>query len=255
MNSCSTFRELLEGALVGKPDPARLAGLSFHEHLFACSGCRDLLQTEEALEILLASWPRPELSPEMSARLVDRLREARKLEELLELAAPPNIPKGLAERVLQGVAPERDRALEARLDAWLDAAGEVQIPVGLSERVISALRESESQPGAVIPAGRLFGARRLAAALLATVSLAALWRLTDIGPADELANGMKLAMAVPSDEFLSALPVLENWEVLFGEDDLDLATGMDFSSEDEALLDFPYLNGPDPDSSDEEAGR
>ncbi|MFT5051953.1 MAG: hypothetical protein ACI8QZ_003384 [Chlamydiales bacterium] len=232
---CSTFRDLLEGALVGTPDPSRLTRLSFHEHLLTCSGCRDLLQAEEVLEMLLASWPRPELPPELSARLVERLREARKLEELLELADPPSVPDGLAGRVLQAVGPERDRMLDARLDEWLDTAGEVQTPVGLSQRVTSALRGPATQG---LRARRMFSVRRLAAALLITLGLATAWRLTDDDRAGESLRGLELAMIVPSSELLSALPVLENWEVLFGDEDLDLATGMDFSAEDEALLDF-----------------
>lgn len=282
--SCTSFRQLLEAALVGSPDASRLSGLARHEHVLGCARCRELLEGEESLEVLLALWPEEELSADRVARLVGRLREARRLEELLELDAAP-VPEGLAGRVLAGLAAQIDQAsnvsagaghkaltevqevqVEARLDTWLDAAGRVDPSVGLEARVIAGLRAkapeafgARSNGPPATPATRATRATRAqrplwqrvvmgpraAAAWLVGLGLLGLWRSLqpESGPL-----GIEIAMAPPPEELLSALPVLENWDTLF-EDDTELAIGMDFTAEDEALLDFA-----EPGSVDERFG-
>ena len=74
--SCSAFRAELERVLEGRPRPDELTTLSWNEHLLACSACRALLEREEALEELLASWPKPRLSPERRVALLACLRAA-----------------------------------------------------------------------------------------------------------------------------------------------------------------------------------
>ena len=67
--SCMGFRQQLEALLGGRPDPERLTVLGWHEHLLSCGACREILEQEEALELLLASLPDPQLPPDLSRRL------------------------------------------------------------------------------------------------------------------------------------------------------------------------------------------
>ena len=76
---CRQFRMLLERLLVGRAFPDRLVELSWHEHLLSCGACRELLEAEEALELLLRSLPAPELPPDLSRRLLARLKAERGL--------------------------------------------------------------------------------------------------------------------------------------------------------------------------------
>ena len=46
--TCASFRSLIEGALIGRPDPGRLSALGFNEHLLSCASCRELLESEDA---------------------------------------------------------------------------------------------------------------------------------------------------------------------------------------------------------------
>ena len=68
-SACRSFRTLLEERLRGRPAPRQLSELSWHEHLVGCAACRTLFETEEALEVLLATLPDPRLPPEVKRRL------------------------------------------------------------------------------------------------------------------------------------------------------------------------------------------
>lgn len=129
---CHDFRGALSRALEGKPQPAELAVLAWHEHLLGCRECRELLEREEALEMLLATLPEPKLPPDLTRRVVKRLdhevQPSLELDALLELDGA-TVPVGLAARVEAGARGE------AALDALLDR-DEVEVPQGLSARVI-----------------------------------------------------------------------------------------------------------------------
>ena len=154
MNSCEAFRRALEACLAGRPDAARLTELGWHDHLLSCGDCRELLAQEEALELLLASLPTPALPPELTSRVLGRLREkeqvldglldldqvavpsnlsarvreAARLDALLDLAAPVDVPADLAGRTLAGVhVRQQDERLETLLEADV-----VEVPAGRS---------------------------------------------------------------------------------------------------------------------------
>ena len=255
--ACRSFRHLLEAALAGRPDPRRLARLGWHEHLLACEPCRALLDQEEALELLLASLPEPRLPPDVTARVLARLRARREgeLERLLDLDQV-DLPSGLAARVLARVredgvpagppqaagAPARprgpgDRRDEARLDALLDAAGRVEPPEGLAERVLAGLaaRGALRAPRALVAAGERGVPRRhlTAAAALVIVGGLAAYRTLGArgdGPVDR-------HVADLSDErVIQFLPVLESWEALAELDPLELAIVGQLDLADEAFL-------------------
>lgn len=176
--ACRSFRALLEMKLTGRAAQSELAVLSWHEHLLACDGCRTLLQTEEALELLLASLPEPQLPPELAARVVSRLRAARVhdaadagLDALLELDPTDAPPTRLAESVLSRLRPMRDAVargprevstnaskardatrgaeasragVDARLDALLESNRAVTVPEGLAARILAGLRSTRA---------------------------------------------------------------------------------------------------------------
>lgn len=137
---CRTFRRLLEERLVGGDGPAALAPLSWNEHLFACSACRELLASEEALDSLLASLPEPVLPREVAERVIARLRAAHAhehgLEALLERDRELDVPEALARDTLAKLASARG---EARLDALL-ASDLVTVPHDLARRVAAGAR-------------------------------------------------------------------------------------------------------------------
>lgn len=255
--ACRSFRHLLEAALAGRPDPRRLVRLGWHEHLAACEPCRALLDQEEALELLLASLPEPRLPPDVTRRVLERLRASREreLERLLELdrVTPPS---GLAARVLAGVRRDRARAgssrsprarEEARLDALLDAAGQVVAPEGLAERVLAGLVEplelsgsrsssrgpghaSSRGPGSVAPRRRL-----AAAAALVIVGGLAAHRILIVGPRGLDPDDRHVA-ELADERVIQSLPVLESWEALAELDPLELAIVGQLDLADEALL-------------------
>ena len=109
--ACRAFRERLASALSGSP---QLTELSWHEHLLACSDCRALLDSEEALEELLASLPAPHLPADLNERVLARLARVREtgLDQLLDLDHSPDAPAGLSERVLEGVSRARARRVK-----------------------------------------------------------------------------------------------------------------------------------------------
>jgi hypothetical protein len=211
MSACRTFRRELELALEGRPRPEHLTALSFDVHLLACSECRDLLESEQALEALLASLPEPRLPEAMARRVLARLRRDARLDSLLEAAPEPDVPAGLAARVLAGVSEETDP-----LDRLLDAVPAPEVPAGLASEVLAGVRAAERR-------ARFRPVRRIGVALLAAAAVLLVFLLLDREPPaarreTELAEA---ADAELSDEFLAAFDVLENWDHLGGED-LDL---------------------------------
>ena len=223
--SCATFRELLEQALFD-PSSKRLE-LSWHEHLNSCAACCRLLDEEEALDLLLASLPSPELPEALASRVLARLRGRREdhaLDALLERDRLEE-PLGLSGRIKDELA----------LDRLLELDREVEIPAGLSARVLAALRAGSRTP--------VFRFRRfvpLAASLLALFGLFFLSRdessdpLVAENPAEE----------APPSEMLALLDLLGDetvWEDKLWESDevIDLALELDES--DELLLEYLAL--------------
>lgn len=140
VEGCDGFRRKLARALEGAPMPEELTTLSWHEHLLGCEDCRELLQREEALEVLLATLPEPKLPPDLTRRLVARLSNSTEasldfgLDQLLE-ADGVAIPVGLSSRVRDGL-----RA-EAALDELLELDGHLEVPGGLAARVAEGARQ------------------------------------------------------------------------------------------------------------------
>lgn len=261
--SCMEFRQQLEALLGGRPDPERLTVLGWHEHLLACGACREILEQEEALELLLASLPDPQLPPDLSRRLLRRLRQAESeasdakdgaLESLLAMDEVA-IPTGLADRVREGVAQARR---EDRLDALLERALSVEVPQDLGQRVLAGLERERDRDllspmaspsragGRVLPMNRGF-LLKLAAAILVGASGVALWRGT-LGLADkssETPNGLLVQeqgdglpqMASLDEEVIEHLSELLYWESIesLGPMERDLLSQLDLT--DEALLD------------------
>lgn len=254
--ACQEFRGLLERRLMGLPDPPRVSQLDWHEHVHGCLDCRALLHAEEALEELLASLPELRLPEDLAQRVLARLRATgdARLDQLLDYDAgegpdaPFAAPRGLAERVLANLAPVR---AGRDLDGLLDRAGDVSVPAGLSERVLAGLAAHRAPDRARLTEGgvrfRLLrgrGLRLAAAALVATLALAAFWRLGAKGPGDGTGPGddthaiASPTDAAPDEELLAALDVLEQWEILADVRDPDLAAFNRFDAGDEALLKY-----------------
>ena len=103
MNACRDFRSRLASLLSGRASSASFGELAWHEHLLGCADCRALVETEQALEELLASLPQPQLPPELAQRLLARLEPARgdvALDLLLERGDAVAVPGALASRML-----------------------------------------------------------------------------------------------------------------------------------------------------------
>lgn len=200
MNSCTSFRSRLMEALRGRVRPG--VELAWHQHVLSCSACRELLDSEEALEALLASLPEPRLPVALAQRVLARLEEARQatargadgLDHLLDLDTAAPVPGDLSERVLRGVRRARGiAAQEKALDRLLEQLPEPGIPAGLAERTLDAL-EAERGLGSR-PTLASFG--RMAALAAAAVVLLAcgvlLWRLLGEGepadPSEHVAQG------------------------------------------------------------------
>jgi hypothetical protein len=147
--TCNDFRQrlrvALEGGLRGEASLEAVRPLAWHEHLFTCTECRDLLEAEEALEDLLASLPSPVLPKLMARRILRRLSSERHqidvqakapdLDHVLTSGDSVDVPVDLAVRVLEGISSEREANA---LDALLDRVPTPQIPNGLVERVRNA---------------------------------------------------------------------------------------------------------------------
>jgi hypothetical protein len=232
---CQDFRRLLEGRLARRAAPERLADLAWHEHLFTCEACRAILDTEEALESLLASLPEPRLEPAVRDRVLARLRDVRdeeRLDRLLDLADTARAPEGLAGRVLADVSA---RARDERLDRLLDL-DVVTVPEGLAQRTRNALRLAQRAP-ALAQRTEVHAIRsrtwRVAGFVAAAAVLAVIaWVVRGIGaprndappvivdvlPAAPERSEVVAGTTTVSDEMLAALDVLENWDVLVTED-------------------------------------
>ncbi len=273
---CADFRHSLEERLAGRADPPQLAPLNWHAHLHTCEDCRALFRAEEALEILLASLPEPQLPPDVAARVLLRLRAGEREEQLdalldmdadsrapaglasrvlaglndgrtderldraLELAGAVDVPDGLAERVLAGLANERQTA--DPLERWLAEAGQVDVPVGLSGRVLAGLASEREAAHASEARGRFQllqspMVRRVAAAVIATAALAGALQL--FNEKDATDPGTFVANVEEPDEGLLAnLDLLEELDELQDLADEDLAMFHSFDAGDEALLDY-----------------
>jgi hypothetical protein len=284
---CKQFRRLLERSLRGRPDPAGTVELSWHEHLLGCGACRDLLEAEEALEVLLASLPEPRLPSALAERVLAALAAHRggdDLDRLLDLAAEPVAPPELSRDVLDGLATAR---AEARLDDLLDRVPAPGVPRGLARDVLAALEPHRRRPALRLLRGRL--PHVAAAATVVAVLAYGAWRLTGSDPAQRedppeiVAPGpertptrtpapieprevaprvadvpvdtpvdVQEPPALPDGELLAALDVLENWELLT-DNGLDaLLAGSD--PVDVLLLDYAGEDLEALDADDEEEG-
>jgi hypothetical protein len=261
---CTEFRQRLEALLGGRPDPQSLTVLGWHEHLLSCEACRGILEQEEALELLLASLPDPQLPPDLSRRLLLALRQAELSEsdasgqgalESLLAKDEVTIPVGLADRVRLGVARARR---EERLDALLEKALGAEVPPGLAQRVLAGLEgeRDRDRPAPMVSAGKPAARARsmnrgvllkLAAAILVGASGVALWRGTIGGTTDspegpdrlivQEGDGAVRQMASVDEEVIEYLSELLYWESIESLNPIerDLLTRLDLT--DEALLD------------------
>lgn len=215
MNACRRFRRRLEEMLAARGASEARRELGWHEHLLGCSGCRDLLEAEDALDLLLASLPEPALPPFLTERVLLRLRSEdsdlvrveRRLDALLELDAGPAVPPGLARRVQAGLRARE----EAALDRLLDAAGEVAVPPGLPGRVRDRLEPALAleRRRRRVRAVRVFTLRALAAGVLA---VAGLWLSDRLDRGEEAStDDARVAQRseLPEEGLLEVLPALE----------------------------------------------
>ena len=279
-HECREFRNRLARALEGLPMPAELTTLSWHGHLLECGLCRELLEREKALEMLLASWPEPNLPPELRRRLVACLANhndsapvdatavletvgsgpstgrALGLDDLLDIAGAP-VPEGLGARVREGL-----RA-ELALDALLDLDDHVALPATLTADVLRGLAGDRERS---LPRLRLLRSvptyAAAAAVLLAVLGLTWWDGAFDGAPAERA--GEKLASAnieslpaagslEPDASLLAVLDIIENdglWtdtqegaEIVTDEGDLYLLLSDSIEPGDELLL--AYLDEVD----------
>ncbi|MEE8469229.1 MAG: hypothetical protein V3T22_12285 [Planctomycetota bacterium] len=253
---CREFRTRLAALLDRAPDPARLTELSWQQHLLGCDACRALLVEEEALEALLASLPEPQLPPELAARVIARLRDrserrGQTLDDLLALD-DVGVPPGLADRVRAVV--REGRAAEP-LERLLELPPAPEVPAGLAARVLAALQTERVPLGPVPSLERVGAGRRVllraAALLVVSLALAGAWRFsrqaTDGSGSGGSAGGGSVAggstiggpggFSFDDEDVIANLPLLEYWDMLEELEPLeqDLITQLDLS--DEALLD------------------
>ncbi|MCC7010935.1 MAG: hypothetical protein IT454_00120 [Planctomycetes bacterium] len=156
MNACDRFRSRLASLLSGRAssastDPqvgfdsrAPFDQLGWHEHLLSCAECRELLQAEEALDVLLSSMPQPHLPPELARRVLAKLEPARadlELDRLLDSSLEAPVPSDLARSVLRKLAAARSaqESEEPALDALLARLPEPEVPASLAARVLAGL--------------------------------------------------------------------------------------------------------------------
>ncbi|MFT5287454.1 MAG: hypothetical protein ACI8TQ_003640 [Planctomycetota bacterium] len=244
MSGCFEFRDNLERVLCGLPDPEKLIPLSWDAHLLGCEDCRELLQAEQALELVLASLPQPKLPPDLNSRVIERLRREREgahnhafdLDAVLEGAPDPVMPANLSERILRGVESARNEQLASsqkaddQLDALLNLVSSPKAPTNLSASVLDAVdaeRWAGAENGNRVSSFQLLKGARVWVPVAAAVLVAILWFTNSIGelkdiPRVEELNHTQVASATElNDEMIDAFEVLENWEHLNG-DDLDL---------------------------------
>ena len=146
-HDCDTFRGHLRRALeagTGRTPDGR--PLAWHEHLFACAACRELLAAEEALDELLASLPEPRLPVALARRVVLRLAETgalvsdAALDAALDRAGATDVPPGLVDRVLAGLGDREDAPVAAGLDALLERLPDPAVPSDLAARTLAGVR-------------------------------------------------------------------------------------------------------------------
>ena len=148
--------ELTSGGAGGRP-------LAWHEHLFACADCREILAGEEALEALLQSLPEPRLPVALARRVLTRLAAApdttgtyAHLDDLLEAGGAAEVPADLASRVLAGLAAAAPAGSIDPLDHLLERLPEPEAPAGLADRVLEAARLDrllDEVPAPQVPVG------------------------------------------------------------------------------------------------------
>lgn len=254
--ACQAFRDRLVAALEARGGRNSLGELGWHEHLLACADCRRLLETEEALELLLDSLPEPKLPRELTERVLARLKQRTQrdaLDELLERADPAIDAPALARRVLAGLAAER---AEVALDRLLERVPAPEVPAELAQRTLTKLALARRRPLAA-PARRKWLAAAAAALLVAGGAWA--WRAWSRG--DEHGETAPIAeptpkaprvvpdsapkralgtdgdsVVTPSDELLASLSVLESWELLNSENVDVMLSNLD--AKDELLLEL-----------------
>lgn len=269
---CSDFRARLSALLSGRAAAPEWTTLAWHEHLHTCAECRDLLEAEEALEVLLETLPEPRLPRALCERVLERLATARPglagaagdagLDQLLGLAevTPPD---DLAGNVLRGLRDPRRAAREERaLDDLLERVPAVETPDGLTERVLAGLDQHRERRPVLRPVSRsAWGSApaRWAAAAVVLVPLAfGLWRTSTRSEAEdrvllELAQGgretaqttdiTEVVFTEPSDELLASLDLLESWEFLTGDDVDQVLASLDTLDELGLYLDEEGLGG------------
>jgi len=261
VNACREFRSRLASLLAGRASSASFGAsfgeLAWHEHLLGCADCRALVETEQALEELLASLPRPQLPPELAQRLLARLEHARgdaALDVLLERGDHVAVPGALAARMLAKLDGARAaQHEEARLDALLARLPEPQVPADLSRRTLARL--------ALARRTRRAAPRRLALAAAALVVLGlGAWMLArnarqDTASDVELARGpaprapavapRERVLDEPPADLLASLDLLESWDLVV--DDSVEADVLALDAFDALLLDVAdELDGATP---------
>ena len=233
-NDCGQFRSLLESELLRPGTNAELTPLSWHEHLLFCEECRSLLAAEEALELLLSSMPAPKLPAHLARRVLLRLQRARSrpgLDRLLEVDAGLEAPAGLSGRVLAALADSRGTEADG-LDRLLDRY-QVTVDDQLSERILSGLhRERFARPLA-------FHERKvvrvlMTAAAAAVVYVAAYTLSGGGGAAKTQHSPTELAFADP--DLLEEYYLLDNWNLLMPESDVELLVATSIDDADELAL-------------------
>lgn len=260
---CEDCRRELARCLEGHPQTERLVELAIDRHVLTCSECRDLLEREHALELLLSSLPDPHLPSDLTTRLIARLRAsleatnargADDLDRILDRMDEPLVPAGLAAGVLADVAFAREAPAGARaegapsgederLDRVLEELPQPVVPGDLSRRLLGAL-ERDRRP--VVP--RLLTLQRVAAVAAVLLGIVGIWWLDSdsaVSRTDRAGTefaGVGAPVNPGDEELLSYLDVLENWEFLVDDDLEVLLSSVD--SVDELLLDVELVTLP-----------
>ncbi len=248
---CKSCRRALWRALEGFPNTERLFELSVNRHVLTCSECRELLEREHALEMLLAHMPDVPLPPDLVGRLIARLRaslgesEGDPLDQLLEQVGGPVVPSGLGASLASAV---RERHLDEQLDVALERVPAPEVPANLAGTLLSSLESERTVVADVAPVAagpassgaasswlrsRVFWSA--AAALI--VTLCGVWLLKreerrPFSSPEELISAIRAGDV----ELLEYLDVLENWDLLVA-DELDILLSS-ADPLDELLLDF-----------------
>jgi len=175
---------------VAPPDSSAsppFGALAWHEHLLACTDCRELLAAEEALEQLLASLPVPKLPRALAERVLSRLEPLRAsdaaLDALLDLTSDAPAPAELGRRLLAKLEMQRgiemanavERA-EQRLDHLLERVDAPRVPARLAAQILAGLESKRERvaPRALRPV-RVAHAKTVAAKPIPTRPAARRW--------------------------------------------------------------------------------